>query len=510
MASNTPNLGLLKKNPVTDGNDTFNIQTMLNDNWDKIDLAIGDIPSQIDELSETAVTYKPIPAGVTSVNGLVDIGIYFTPNMESLSNIPANPVAGANWLNTHALFNVFNITPPYAGPSFLRVIELYVTHGTTQYYFRRNTKISISGGTTTVTHGSWERMITSAGGTITGAMIVGSTLGVSGKLTASGGLDVAGAVTVSSTMSVGGKLTASGDLTVNGVITTPTLRGGVSAVLASETAASKRWTFHIADFNEGTLYISPSKTAQGADWDFDKNVALRSNDGKLSNNGRVILDEIDAVKQSGVKVKQDLTDALNAHGIASSTGDTFQTLTDRVRTVAYGRKYVDSVKAYPGVADRGWYQTGNYIGRLWDSDYRIHYGDLQIRLNNPITECLNSTRFDLSNACGAHLVLLDSAGRAAEIMPWVKWQPTGTVGSGNFGNAYVNKITFDRTIRKVIANVNKPSTTLSPTTLPAEDISLTLPNDFNIDGPITIRYESAGYTSGGGSWWFTSLGSIYM
>lgn len=37
MASNTTRLGLLKKNPVTDGNDTFNIETMLNENWEKVD-----------------------------------------------------------------------------------------------------------------------------------------------------------------------------------------------------------------------------------------------------------------------------------------------------------------------------------------------------------------------------------------------------------------------------------------------------------------------------------------
>lgn len=37
MAEYTPNLNLLKKDPVVDGNDTFNIKTMLNDNWDKID-----------------------------------------------------------------------------------------------------------------------------------------------------------------------------------------------------------------------------------------------------------------------------------------------------------------------------------------------------------------------------------------------------------------------------------------------------------------------------------------
>ncbi|WP_308531496.1 phage tail protein [uncultured Paenibacillus sp.] len=46
MATNTPNLNLLKKDPVADGNETFNIQTMLNENWDKIDAAVGemDIP----------------------------------------------------------------------------------------------------------------------------------------------------------------------------------------------------------------------------------------------------------------------------------------------------------------------------------------------------------------------------------------------------------------------------------------------------------------------------------
>lgn len=43
MASYTPNLNLLKKSPVTDGNDTFNVDTMLNDNWDKIDDAVSNV-----------------------------------------------------------------------------------------------------------------------------------------------------------------------------------------------------------------------------------------------------------------------------------------------------------------------------------------------------------------------------------------------------------------------------------------------------------------------------------
>lgn len=47
MASNTENLKLLKKNPTTDGADTFNVQTMLNDNWDKIDQFAGSIDGKL-------------------------------------------------------------------------------------------------------------------------------------------------------------------------------------------------------------------------------------------------------------------------------------------------------------------------------------------------------------------------------------------------------------------------------------------------------------------------------
>lgn len=51
MASSTTNLNLYKKNPVTDAADTFNITTMLNDNWDKIDTAWGTLPSELSYLS---------------------------------------------------------------------------------------------------------------------------------------------------------------------------------------------------------------------------------------------------------------------------------------------------------------------------------------------------------------------------------------------------------------------------------------------------------------------------
>ncbi|MEC0239245.1 pyocin knob domain-containing protein [Paenibacillus dokdonensis] len=63
MASNTPNLGLLKKDPATDGNDTFNVKTMLNDNWDKIDEAVGNI-----QVPEASLTQKGIVQLSSSVS----------------------------------------------------------------------------------------------------------------------------------------------------------------------------------------------------------------------------------------------------------------------------------------------------------------------------------------------------------------------------------------------------------------------------------------------------------
>lgn len=47
MASSTTNLNLYKKDPLTDGSDTFNITTMLNENWDRIDTAYGTIQTAI-------------------------------------------------------------------------------------------------------------------------------------------------------------------------------------------------------------------------------------------------------------------------------------------------------------------------------------------------------------------------------------------------------------------------------------------------------------------------------
>lgn len=74
MATNTSRLGLLKKDTATDGNDTFNIKTMLNDNWDKIDAKVatlgadGKVPTaQLPSLNYVPTSEKGAANGVATL-----------------------------------------------------------------------------------------------------------------------------------------------------------------------------------------------------------------------------------------------------------------------------------------------------------------------------------------------------------------------------------------------------------------------------------------------------------
>lgn len=69
MSTLTTFLSLLKKNPETDGSDTFNIQTMLNENWDKIDGAVGDISTPAQKMGLTGNLSVGAALGV-----LADVG----------------------------------------------------------------------------------------------------------------------------------------------------------------------------------------------------------------------------------------------------------------------------------------------------------------------------------------------------------------------------------------------------------------------------------------------------
>ncbi len=58
MASYTSKLNLYKANPQEDGESTFNIDTMLNENWDKIDQNAGETSGKLGDLSQLQTTDK--------------------------------------------------------------------------------------------------------------------------------------------------------------------------------------------------------------------------------------------------------------------------------------------------------------------------------------------------------------------------------------------------------------------------------------------------------------------
>lgn len=66
MSVLTTFLSLLKKNPTTDGNDTFNIETMLNENWDKVDAGIKTVSDALE--THEANNTKQIPHLGTTTN----------------------------------------------------------------------------------------------------------------------------------------------------------------------------------------------------------------------------------------------------------------------------------------------------------------------------------------------------------------------------------------------------------------------------------------------------------
>lgn len=70
MASNTPKLGLYMKDPVADGNDFFDVKTMMNDNWEKIDGFAGvmdGVKERFDTITRQDVTLN---AGVQIITAI--------------------------------------------------------------------------------------------------------------------------------------------------------------------------------------------------------------------------------------------------------------------------------------------------------------------------------------------------------------------------------------------------------------------------------------------------------
>lgn len=85
MATNTSKLGLYKVDPATDGNDTFNVGTMMNENWDKIDNKVKTIDEKLDGIADGANNYAHPETHEASMIHVKDEGNRF--NGESVEEV---------------------------------------------------------------------------------------------------------------------------------------------------------------------------------------------------------------------------------------------------------------------------------------------------------------------------------------------------------------------------------------------------------------------------------------
>ena len=91
MASYTPNLDLLKKSPVTDGDDMFNVETMLNENWDRIDRGVGDYTTPAQKMGLTGDLSVGASLGVLANIGNVHVWRKTVTTDEGIPEVPEVP-----------------------------------------------------------------------------------------------------------------------------------------------------------------------------------------------------------------------------------------------------------------------------------------------------------------------------------------------------------------------------------------------------------------------------------
>lgn len=251
MASNTPNLNLLKKDPLTDGNETFNIQTMMNDNWDKIDTAVKKVQDDVANID------PDIPDASTTQKGIVQLSSATNSASETLA-------ATAKAVKTVA-----------------------------------------------------DASLPKTGGTVSGNLTVSGTEVVNGVLTASVGI------------SSFGRIISKADISY-----------------VAKRAGARSFAHHISDASD--YYLVPSNTADSDDYDFSKGMLIRGGDTKIINNGRVILDEIDSLKQSGVNAKASIVAAINAMGVAATTEASYSELSNKIRSINTFKELTASAGTYGG------------------------------------------------------------------------------------------------------------------------------------------------------------------
>ncbi len=78
MAEYTSELNLYKVDPATDGDNTFNVETMMNDNWDKIDDKVGSIDTKLQGVDDHANNYTHPDTHEAGMISVADVGNKFS------------------------------------------------------------------------------------------------------------------------------------------------------------------------------------------------------------------------------------------------------------------------------------------------------------------------------------------------------------------------------------------------------------------------------------------------
>jgi hypothetical protein len=124
VASNTPRLNLYKKDPVADGNDTFNIQTMLNDNWDRIDENVETITgaqAKADQAETNAKAYADQQLATHSADYVKHPGYGVTTGSANAYAVTLNP-APTSYVEGMAISVKINVDN--TGPSTININNL--------------------------------------------------------------------------------------------------------------------------------------------------------------------------------------------------------------------------------------------------------------------------------------------------------------------------------------------------------------------------------------------------
>lgn len=118
MASYTENLNLLKKDPVADGADTFNIETMLNENWDKIDKAKGEIDASLSNKVKNSLGVAGQDLFVWANTQTVGGGFWVDSAVTTINNpLPGTWLIGELSIGEPDL-PLIKVTEPFSGRKF--------------------------------------------------------------------------------------------------------------------------------------------------------------------------------------------------------------------------------------------------------------------------------------------------------------------------------------------------------------------------------------------------------